>query len=88
MLTPQFDFSFEHESRNDDNAFNSQILGATSSSAFFVDSDDPDRNYANAGLGLVFIAANGKQAFLSYREILGLSGFSSWTVNAGFRFEF
>ncbi len=88
VLTPTFDLAYHHEAQNDDNGFNSRIIGASAASSFLVDADDPDRNYGSAGLGLVFVGANGRQAFLSYRNILGLSGFSRWTVNAGVRFEF
>ncbi len=88
ILTPTFDVSYLHETANDDSDVNSQILGAPVGASFMVEADSPDRNYASAGLGLVFVGANGKQAFLQYRNILGLSGFSRWTVNAGVRFEF
>ncbi|MFK7955546.1 MAG: autotransporter domain-containing protein [Lysobacterales bacterium] len=88
ILTPTFDVSYLHESQNDDNNLSTQILGGPAGASFLVEADSPDRNYASAGLGLVFVGANGKQAFLTYRNILGLSGFSRWTVNAGVRFEF
>ncbi|MEM7705708.1 MAG: autotransporter domain-containing protein [Pseudomonadota bacterium] len=88
ILTPTFDVSYLHETSNDDSNVNSQILGAPAGASFLVEADSPDTNYASAGLGLVFVGANGKQAFLQYRNILGLSGFSRWTVNAGVRFEF
>ncbi len=88
ILTPTFDVSYLHESQNDDNDLSTQILGGPVGANFMVEADRPDRNYASAGLGLVFVGANGRQAFLSYRNILGLSGFSRWTVNAGVRFEF
>ncbi len=88
ILTPTFDVSYLHESQNDDNNLSTQILGGPVGASFMVEADNPDRNYASAGLGLVYVGANGRQAFLSYRNILGLSGFSRWTVNAGVRFEF
>ena len=88
VLIPQIDFSYLHEFENDENSLNSLIAGASLGSTFLVEADDPDVNYGSAGVGLVFVGANGKQAYLTYRSILGLSGFSRWTVNAGFRFEF
>ena len=88
VLTPTLDLAYHHESQNDETGFNSRIIGASAAASFILNSDDPDRNYGSAGVGLVFVGANGRQAFLSYRNILGLSGFSRWTVNAGVRFEF
>lgn len=88
ILTPTFDVSYHHESSNDDNNINSQILGSSASSSFFVDADSPDRNYGSAGVGVVYITSNGKQLYLNYREVLGISGFSRSTFNAGFRMEF
>ncbi len=88
ILTPTFDVSYHHESSNDDNDINSQIFGSSASSAFFVDADSPDRNYGSAGLGVVYITSNGKQLYFNYREVLGISGFSRSTFNAGFRMEF
>ena len=88
VLIPQFDFSYSHEFENDQNSLNSLITGASLGSTFLVEADDPDVNYGSAGLGVVFVSSNGKQAYLTYRSILGLSGFSRWTVNTGFRFEF
>ena len=88
VFIPQFDFSYSHEFENDQSSLNSLVSGASLGSTFMVESDDPDVNYGSAGLGFVFVSSNGKQAYLTYRNILGLSGFSRWTVNAGFRFEF
>ncbi|MEM9530411.1 MAG: autotransporter domain-containing protein [Pseudomonadota bacterium] len=88
ILTPTFDLAYYHESSNDDNDLSTRILGGPASASFLVEADSPDQNYGSAGLGLVFVGANGRQAFLNYRNILGLSGFSRWTVNAGVRIEF
>ena len=88
ILIPQFDFSYSHEFQNDQSSLNSLIFGASLGSTFLIDADDPDVDYGSAGVGLVFVGANGKQAYLTYRSVLGLSGFSRWMVNVGFRFEF
>lgn len=87
VISPQFDLNFVHES-TDDLTVQARLVGADPSIVFLLEPDDPDQSYGNVGLGFVYVTANGRQAYLSYRETFGLDGLSSGTINVGARFEF
>lgn len=87
VLLPQFDISLNRELRNQNLLIEAQLLSAPGN-VFRIRSDDADRTFGNVGLGFVFVMANGRQAYLSYRELLGLDGLSRGSLNLGGRFEF
>ncbi len=88
VLAPQFDFNFSRETENDGGFVEARFIDAPDDEIFFIATDEPDRTYGSAGVGLVFIGANGKQAYINYRSIFGLEGFTRGTINIGARFEF
>ena len=88
VITPQFDFDYNYESKNDGNDIEARFILAPLGEIFIIETDSPDRTYGSAGLGLVYIAPNGKQAYVNYRSVIGLQGFSRGTFNIGARFEF
>jgi outer membrane autotransporter protein len=88
VITPQFDFDYNYEGLNDGNDIQTRFVSAPDDQLLIVVTDSPDRSYGSAGLGLVFISANGKQAYINYRSVFGLDGFSRGTFNLGARFEF
>ena len=88
VLSPQFDFDYNYESLNDGNDIEARFVSAPLGEIFIIETDSPDRTYGSAGLGFVYISSNGKQAYINYRSILGLQGFSRGTFNLGARFEF
>ena len=88
MITPQFDFDYNYEALNNGNDIQTRFINAPDDQLLIVMTDSPDRSYGSAGLGLVYIAANGKQAYINYRSVIGLEGFSRGTFNLGARFEF
>jgi outer membrane autotransporter protein len=88
VITPQFDFDYNYESLNDGNDILARFIMAPEDEVFIIETDSPDRTYGSAGVGLVYISSNGKQAYVNYRSILGLEGFSRGTFNIGARFEF
>ena len=88
VISPQFDFNFNRETEDDGGLIEARFLSAPDDEIFYIDTDDPDRTYGSAGIGLVFIGANGKQAYINYRSIFGLEGFTRGTINIGARFEF
>jgi outer membrane autotransporter protein/uncharacterized repeat protein (TIGR01451 family) len=88
VITPQFDFDYNYESKNNSQDIVAHFINAPSDQIFIIETDSPDRTYGSAGLGLVYISANGKQAYINYRSVLGLEGFSRGTFNLGARFEF
>ncbi len=88
VLSPQFDINISRETENDGGLLEARFINAPEDEIFWIATDEPDRTFGSAGLGLVFIGANGKQAYINYRSIFGLDGFSRGTINIGARFEF
>ncbi len=88
IISPQFDFNLSRETENDGGLLAARFITAPDDEIFWIGTDEPDRTYGDAGLGLVFVGANGKQAYINYRSIFGLEGFTRGTINVGARFEF
>lgn len=88
VLAPQFDLSFSRETKNDEFELNARLLGATPNQSFRVVTDEPDQSFGNVGIGFVYVTANGKQAYISYRKLLANDAISRDSINLGGRFEF
>lgn len=88
VLTPQFDLIWNHESRNNDTVIDASFVSGDPGEFFSLSPEEPDNSYGSVGIGLVYVLANGKQAYLQWRESVGVDGLSRSTVNLGARFEF
>jgi uncharacterized repeat protein (TIGR01451 family) len=88
VLTPQFDLTWNHESRNNDTVIDASFVSGDPGEFFSLSPEEPDNSYGSVGIGLVYVLANGKQAYLQWRESVGVDGLSRSTVNLGARFEF
>ncbi|MCF6317685.1 MAG: autotransporter domain-containing protein [Proteobacteria bacterium] len=88
VITPQFDFDYNYQGLNENSFITARFIEAPDDQLFILETDTPDRSYGTAGIGLVYISANGRQAYFNYRTVLGLEGFSVGTYNIGARFEF
>lgn len=88
VFTPQFDLNLHHEFRNNGMAVEARLIGQRPDEIFFLRGDAPDRDYASAGLGLVYVGAQGRQAYLTWRTLFGLDKTERNTINLGARFEF
>lgn len=88
VLTPQFDVSYGRETRGDDLVIEARLAGAAANQIFRVEAEDPDQSFGNVGLGLVYIGPDGKQFYVSYRELLGVEGLDRGSLTLGGRFEF
>jgi uncharacterized repeat protein (TIGR01451 family) len=88
VLVPQFDFVWNQETGNDDTVIDARYVGGDPGEFFRLSPEDPDDSYGSFGFGLVYVLANGKQAYLQWRESVGVDGLSRSTVNIGARFEF
>ena len=73
---------------NDDTVIDASYVGGEAGDFFRLRPEDPDKSYGSVGFGLVYILANGKQAYLQLRQTVGVEGLSQTTVNVGARFEF
>lgn len=88
VLMPQFDLIWNHESRNNDTEIDASFVSGDPGEFFSLSPQEPDKSYGSVGFGLVYVLANGKQAYLQWRESVGVDGLSRSTVNLGARFEF
>ncbi|MFO1494452.1 MAG: autotransporter domain-containing protein [Lysobacterales bacterium] len=88
VLTPQLDVMWNHESRNDDTVIDAAFAGGDAGEFFLLRPETPDRSYGSVGFGLIYLMANGRQAYLQWREAIGVDGLDRSTVNLGARFEF
>lgn len=87
VLMPQFDFSLNSENSDDPRA-QAYLLSGSTTDLFRLEQGSTDSSYGSAGLGLVYLMANGRQAFVSYRHTFGNDDFDRGTLNLGGRFEF
>lgn len=88
VLTPQFDFVWNQETGNDDTVIDAAFVGGEPGEFFRLRPEEPDKSYGSLGFGLVYILANGKQAYLQLRQSVGVDGLDQSTINLGARFEF
>jgi uncharacterized repeat protein (TIGR01451 family) len=87
VLTPQLDVNYTRNQSLDGAAVEWRFATGAGGSALASEAK-PDSAFGNVGLGIVYISANGKQAYLNYRRVLGYEGFSRGTINLGARFDF
>ena len=87
VLMPQFDFSLISENSDDPRA-QASLANGSSSQLFRLDQQGSDSSYGSAGLGFVYLMANGRQAYISYRHTFGNDDFDRGSLNLGGRFEF
>lgn len=87
VLVPQLDLSITRELNDEGFELDAALVGAPNV-RIRTRADAPDQLVGHAGAGIVLVAANGRQFYLSYRRLLGDDGKESGTFNLGGRFEF
>jgi outer membrane autotransporter protein len=88
VLVPQATFDWRHEFEDDQRPMYFRFVQDFARTRFRFQSDAPDRDYFNAGLGLVAVLPNGFAPFLNVREFFGYRKQSSTTVTAGLRISY
>ena len=88
ILIPSFGYELIHENQNGDEFILMRVSGMPAGEFFEVPTSFNDGDYSSAHLGLTFVAANGKQAYIQYSKVFGWDGFDRQTLNLGARFEF
>jgi uncharacterized protein with beta-barrel porin domain len=71
-----------HEFQNRTRQISNELV-ITPGTAFAVETDAPDRNYMNLGLGISAALNGGTQLFLDYDKRAQDRLLSSWAVSAG-----
>jgi len=83
----QLNGEWEHEFRDNSRAIAAQFAYDPTRTSFNIDSDSPDRNYFNLGLGVTAVFANGRSGFLYYESRLGQDNVRQYWINGGIRIE-
>ncbi len=88
VVVPQATFEYVHEFADNQRAIHFNFVEDLAQKKFRFQNDPPDRDYFNAGAGVVFVLPGGFSPFVNYRALLGYKDQSSHTVTAGLRFAF
>lgn len=87
VLLPALRLSFVHEFQNNARKISNELI-LTPGTDFQVETDSPDRNYLNFGVGVVAALNDGAQLFLDYEKRTQDRLLRSWAVSLGGLFEF
>jgi outer membrane autotransporter protein len=88
VLVPQATAEYVHEFLNDQRTVGFRFVDTISQPRFLFQTDTPDRNFFNLGLGAVFVLPGGTSTFVNVRELLGYNTRRATTVTAGLRMAF
>ncbi len=88
VMLPYAGLEWVHEFQTNGNGVSGHFVNDPTNTTFLIPTDQLDRNYFNLQLGVSTQFANGAAGFINYQRILGYSGLSHYTVNAGVRVEF
>jgi outer membrane lipase/esterase len=88
VLVPQATAEYVHEFFNDQRTVGFTLVDTISRPRLLFQTDVPDRNFFNLGLGAVFILPGGMSTFVNVRELVGYNTRRATTVTAGLRLAF
>jgi outer membrane autotransporter protein len=88
VLVPQATAEYVHEFLNDQRTVGFTFLYTPSRPRFLFQTDKPDRDFFNIGLGTVLVLPGGKSVFVNVRQLLGYEDRTATTVTAGLRIPF
>ncbi len=90
VLVPQAEADYIHEFANNQQTFTASFVQDLKGSPtpLVFQTDNPHRDYAGLGVGVVLGLPHGISSFLNYRALVGNPLATTQTVTAGVRFEF
>jgi outer membrane lipase/esterase len=88
VLVPQATAEYVHEFLNDQRTVGFTLVDTVSRPRLLFQTDTPDRNFFNLGLGAVFVLPGGTSTFVNVRELVGYNTRRATTVTAGLRMAF
>lgn len=88
VLVPQVHLEYEHEFDEDAQSSTTAYALDVNRNTFTIEGDGPDRDYFNAGVGVVSIFPNSWIVFLNYEGLFGYEDLDRHRVVAGLRREF
>jgi outer membrane autotransporter protein len=88
VIVPQVTAEYVHEFLDDQRSVGFRLVQDQLQRRFLFETDPPDRDYFNLGVGVSMVLPNGMQPFLNFRELVGYNDRSSHTVAIGLRIPF
>lgn len=88
VLVPQARFEYEHEFLRDPQGVDTQFEFDANNTVITVEPQDPDRDYATVGAGVLAVLPNGIMPYMDYEQLLNYSDFDRWRLTGGVRLEF
>jgi uncharacterized protein YhjY with autotransporter beta-barrel domain len=90
LLVPQAGIAFIHEFENDARLIDAHLRQdlKPAPTRFSFRTDEPDRNFLSANVGVSAILPNGLQPFVAFRSLIANSDFNSYAGTAGLRVPF
>lgn len=88
VIVPQATVEYVHEFLDDQRSVGFSLVQDPTGTRFLFQTDRPDRDYFNLGVGVAMVLPNGLQPFVNFRELIGYNDRSSHTVNLGLRVPF
>jgi outer membrane autotransporter protein len=88
ILIPHANLDYVHEFKDDVRQLTGRFLEDAGGETFTWNSEAPDRDYFNLGLGISAQFSQGRAAFIRYEGTLGLRDVDRHAIMAGVRLEF
>jgi outer membrane autotransporter protein len=88
VIVPQATAEYVHEFLDDQRSVGFSLVQDPLGARFLFQTDRPDRDYFNLGVGVAMVLPNGLQPFVNFRELVGYKDRSSHTVTLGLRVPF
>jgi len=88
VFVPQGMWEWVHEFENNQRVITYSFVQDLQRARLRFQTDPPDRDYFNAGLGLSLVLAHGIVPFVNVKQFFGYEKQSATTVTAGLRFSF
>jgi len=88
VFVPQLRAAWVHEYEDDNQIISGEFINDPTGTGFAVSTDDPDRDYFTAALGVSGQFTNNLAAFVQYERLLGHSYLDENVINGGVRLSF
>jgi outer membrane lipase/esterase len=88
VIVPQATAEYVHEFLDDQRSVGFRFVQDLGQRRLLFQTDRPDRDYFNIGVGVSMVLPNGVQPFLNFRELLGYNDRSSHALTVGVRVPF
>ncbi|MEA2080171.1 MAG: autotransporter outer membrane beta-barrel domain-containing protein [Pseudomonadota bacterium] len=88
VLVPQGQVGWVHEFENDSERFSAIYVDDPNQNQLVAETNDPDRDYFELGLGVSAVFKRGTQAFVYYDTVLGFDDVTDHIFTVGGRMEF